>query len=192
MSPTGSPKVGGKGEEEQRGGPEAWKQEQEQIQKHPSLWVESAVYHKHTWMWSVSEMHVCLPVNPPLCSPSKSTTPGSSWKTATPTCWARITSTAITWEYVCSGADTSGWFSLCPGDSNGLRHGWPLQNNLWESTNQKVYIATQGCLATTVCDFWQMIWQENTKVIVMTTREVEKGRVSIKYRLHTVNLNIKI
>uniref|UniRef100_A0A673AMX4 protein-tyrosine-phosphatase n=1 Tax=Sphaeramia orbicularis TaxID=375764 RepID=A0A673AMX4_9TELE len=33
-----------------------------------------------------------------------------------------------------------------------------------------------GCLATTVNDFWQMVWQENTRVIVMTTREVEKGR----------------
>lgn len=49
-----------------------------------------------------------------------------------------------------------------------------------EATNQKVYIATQGCLATTVNDFWQMVWQEKTRVIVMTTREVEKGRVSEK------------
>uniref|UniRef100_F7ASC3 Protein tyrosine phosphatase non-receptor type 11 n=1 Tax=Monodelphis domestica TaxID=13616 RepID=F7ASC3_MONDO len=40
----------------------------------------------------------------------------------------------------------------------------------------KVYIATQGCLQTTVNDFWAMVYQENTHVIVMTTKEMERGR----------------
>ncbi|NXF09228.1 PTN11 phosphatase, partial [Smithornis capensis] len=46
------------------------------------------------------------------------------------------------------------------------------------SEHCKVYIATQGCLQTTVNDFWAMVYQENTHVIVMTTKEVERGRVS--------------
>ncbi|XP_039611514.1 tyrosine-protein phosphatase non-receptor type 11b isoform X1 [Polypterus senegalus] len=40
----------------------------------------------------------------------------------------------------------------------------------------KVFIATQGCLQNTVKDFWKMVYQENTHVIVMTTKEVERGR----------------
>lgn len=42
----------------------------------------------------------------------------------------------------------------------------------------KVFIATQGCLQNTVVDFWKMLYQENTHVIVMTTKEVERSRVS--------------
>ncbi|XP_017850109.1 tyrosine-protein phosphatase corkscrew [Drosophila busckii] len=40
----------------------------------------------------------------------------------------------------------------------------------------KTYIATQGCLTHTKTDFWNMIWQENTRVIVMTTKEMERGK----------------
>jgi hypothetical protein len=42
---------------------------------------------------------------------------------------------------------------------------------------KKTYIATQGCLQTTVVDFWRMVWQENSRVIVVTTKEVERGKV---------------
>lgn len=55
-----------------------------------------------------------------------------------------------------------------------------IQNQLLgPDENSKTYIASQGCLDATVNDFWQMTWQENTRVIVMTTREVEKGRVGL-------------
>ncbi|XP_044007732.1 tyrosine-protein phosphatase corkscrew isoform X2 [Aphidius gifuensis] len=40
----------------------------------------------------------------------------------------------------------------------------------------KCYIATQGCLINTIQDFWHMVYQENTQVIVMTTKEIERGK----------------
>ncbi|XP_037822790.1 tyrosine-protein phosphatase corkscrew isoform X5 [Lucilia sericata] len=49
-------------------------------------------------------------------------------------------------------------------------------NDLTEREMFKTYIATQGCLANTITDFWNMIWQENTRVIVMTTKEYERGK----------------
>uniref|UniRef100_A0A915PKQ6 protein-tyrosine-phosphatase n=1 Tax=Setaria digitata TaxID=48799 RepID=A0A915PKQ6_9BILA len=39
------------------------------------------------------------------------------------------------------------------------------------------YISTQGCLPNTIDDFWNMVWQQNSRIIVMTTKEVERGRV---------------
>ncbi|KAL5013867.1 hypothetical protein ScPMuIL_008137 [Solemya velum] len=44
---------------------------------------------------------------------------------------------------------------------------------------KKSYIATQGCLPGTIVDFWRMVWQENTRVIVMTTKEIERGKIKV-------------
>ena len=42
---------------------------------------------------------------------------------------------------------------------------------------ERSYIATQGCLQSTIVDFWRMIWQEKCQIIVSTTKEAEKGKV---------------
>lgn len=46
-----------------------------------------------------------------------------------------------------------------------------------ERVYNKVYIATQGCLSNTIYQFWSMIWQENVCIIIMTTKEIERGKV---------------
>ena len=51
-----------------------------------------------------------------------------------------------------------------------------------QSHNKKEYIATQGCMQNTRADFWKMVWQEGTRVIVMTTKETERERQKcVKY-----------
>jgi protein tyrosine phosphatase len=39
------------------------------------------------------------------------------------------------------------------------------------------YITTQGPVQNTIGDFWRMVWQMKSDVIVMLTKEVENGRV---------------
>jgi tyrosine-protein phosphatase non-receptor type 11 len=46
----------------------------------------------------------------------------------------------------------------------------------FEGLNKR-YISTQGCMQNTVDSFWQMIYQENVRIIVMTTKELERGRL---------------
>ncbi|KHJ44465.1 Protein-tyrosine phosphatase [Trichuris suis] len=41
---------------------------------------------------------------------------------------------------------------------------------------ERSYISTQGCLACTVDDFWEMVWQEESRIIVMATKEIERGK----------------
>ncbi|KAG0051935.1 hypothetical protein BGZ89_003361 [Linnemannia elongata] len=42
---------------------------------------------------------------------------------------------------------------------------------------RRSYIATQAPLPSTFLDFWKVIWEQNSRVVVMLTREVEMGRV---------------
>uniref|UniRef100_A0A452TP82 Tyrosine-protein phosphatase non-receptor type n=1 Tax=Ursus maritimus TaxID=29073 RepID=A0A452TP82_URSMA len=42
---------------------------------------------------------------------------------------------------------------------------------------QRSYILTQGPLPNTGCHFWLMVWQQNTKAVVMLNRVVEKESV---------------
>jgi hypothetical protein len=39
------------------------------------------------------------------------------------------------------------------------------------------YISTQGPLPNTVADFWRMVWEQQSRIVVMLTKEIESGRV---------------
>lgn len=52
---------------------------------------------------------------------------------------------------------------------------------------EKVYIATQGPIVNTVSDFWRMVWQEHSPIIVMITNIEEMNEVMV---LHIVYIFI--
>ena len=49
-------------------------------------------------------------------------------------------------------------------------------NNIKVCSCCKDYIATQGPLPNTVNDFWKMVWESLSEMIVMTTNIFEGGR----------------
>lgn len=53
-----------------------------------------------------------------------------------------------------------------------------INANFVDGYKQKnAYISTQGPLPKTSHDFWRMVWEQHTVVIVMTTRVMERNRV---------------
>ncbi|CAH8602694.1 unnamed protein product [Heterobilharzia americana] len=47
---------------------------------------------------------------------------------------------------------------------------------------QNAYIATQGPLPHTISDFWRMVWEQRSAMIVSMTRLEEKARVKLNFR----------
>ena len=53
-------------------------------------------------------------------------------------------------------------------------------------TSPREYIATQGPMMGTITDFWRMMWEQKSTVIVMLSDLTEKGRVSRIFFFYTM------
>ncbi|KAM4896608.1 FERM and PDZ domain-containing protein 2 [Sylvia borin] len=61
------------------------------------------------------------------------------------------------------------------GEKNGYINASYVRMNVGEE--EHFYIITQGPLPSTMADFWQMVWESESDVIAMMTKEVELGQV---------------
>ncbi|NXH77153.1 PTN20 phosphatase, partial [Hydrobates tethys] len=61
------------------------------------------------------------------------------------------------------------------GEKNGYINASYIRMEVGEE--EHFYIATQGPLPSTMDDFWQMVWESESDVIAMMTKEVELGQV---------------
>ncbi|NWZ63518.1 PTN20 phosphatase, partial [Acrocephalus arundinaceus] len=62
------------------------------------------------------------------------------------------------------------------GEKNGYINASYIRMNVGEE--EHFYIITQGPLPSTMADFWQMVWESESDVIAMMTKEVELGQVN--------------
>ncbi|XP_033917875.1 tyrosine-protein phosphatase non-receptor type 20 [Melopsittacus undulatus] len=61
------------------------------------------------------------------------------------------------------------------GEKNGYINASYIRMKVGEE--EHFYITTQGPLPSTVADFWQMVWESESDVIAMMTKEVELGQI---------------
>lgn len=61
------------------------------------------------------------------------------------------------------------------GEKNGYINASYIRMNV--GNEEHFYIITQGPLPSTIADFWQMVWESESDVIAMMTKEVELGQV---------------
>ncbi|XP_074644891.1 tyrosine-protein phosphatase 10D-like isoform X2 [Tubulanus polymorphus] len=67
---------------------------------------------------------------------------------------------------------------LCPmEDEDGQISDYINANYMPGYTSKREFIVSQGPLPSTIDDFWRMIWEQNSRAIVMVTQLIENGRV---------------
>ena len=47
---------------------------------------------------------------------------------------------------------------------------------------KNTYIATQGPLESTVCDFWRMVWEKESKCVVLLSKLNQQGEVDTWFK----------